>query len=123
MVSFPPFSPLRAPWIGVWREDSRPNGMFTWPPAKLRMEQPNVAPPFCLSAACSFPRTAGLDVDPTSSAPNQSRRMIEGIGPIAVAALALFSTPPLSKSQSLVIRVSPMFALGGAGIELRGRWW
>ena len=82
-----------------------------------------MTPSFCLSAACSFPRTEGLDADPMSSAPNQSRRMIEGIGPIAVAALALFSTPPLKQSQSVVIRVSPMFALGGAGLEMRGAWW
>ena len=103
-------------WGGNW---------LHWPlaVARLALEKQSHDSSFCLSPRCGFPRTAGLDSDPLTAAPNASRRAIEGIGPIAAAALALFSCPPMKSHQPLVVRVAPMLALGGAGLELRGSWW
>ena len=120
-VAIPSFSVVR-PWIGVWGPLS-----LQWQPMAppLSLEKPNGGSSFsfCLSPGCSFPRTSGLDVDPLTAAPTASRRAFEGIGPIAAAAIALFSSPPMKPTQQVVVRPSPMFAMGGVGLEMRGSWW
>lgn len=126
IVSFPPVSPVRVLWLAIGQR-----GSFAWPavvaPLALALQPPvgrsEASSSFCLSPRCSFPRLESLDVDPLSAAPNASRLVIESMGPMGAAALSLFSTPPLRKSQSLVLRIAPLFAMGGTGLELRGAWW
>ena len=130
MVSTPWFAPIsvvtpvRVPWIGVWGA-WRP-GSLQWTALQapqLAMENPNDrGASFCWSPRCAFPHAEGLGAD-ALTLPNASRLAIESIGPVAASALALFMRPEMKKDQSVVVRVSPMFALGGYGLELRATWW
>lgn len=77
----------------------------------------------CLGAACGIPRAVDLEIDPKTAGTASGKRLVEGIGPVAVAALAIFAAPVPKRSRALAMAVSPMFALGGAGLELRAAWW
>ena len=50
-------------------------------------------------------------------------RLITGLGPMAVAALGLFSSPVATQAHPVAMRLSPMFSGGGGGLEMRCAWW
>ena len=77
----------------------------------------------CLDAVCARSRAVNVDVDPQTAGTASGKRLVDGLGPVAVAALALFSAPVPKRTRAMAMAVSPMFALGGAGLELRAAWW
>lgn len=78
----------------------------------------------CLGLKCQGARVAGESVVDTSRAASSgSVKLITDLGPIGTAALALFSDPTLRSTRALAMRVAPMFALGGGGLEMRCIWW
>lgn len=77
----------------------------------------------CLASRCPAPWTLRPDADPASYGASASARVVAGFGAVGAAALALFSSPTPKRYGSLAIRLSPMFAFGGAGLEIRGGFW
>jgi hypothetical protein len=115
-MSMGPFMPLPVLSLGVWRR-----GSFRWSPGPtLANETRSLGLALCVT--CELPHM-GVDVDPRTATPTASRRAIEAIGPIGSGALALFASPVPTRASPVVMRVLPMFALGGGGLELRGGWW
>jgi hypothetical protein len=75
-----------------------------------------------LCVTCELPHM-GVDVDPKTATPTASTQAIEAIGPIGSAALALFARPVPTRVSPVAMKVLPLFALGGGGLELRGAFW
>jgi hypothetical protein len=79
----------------------------------------------CIGPTCPGRARSSSDAngDPDASMKAGSMRLINGIGPIAVTALKLFSSPVATAAHPVAMRVSPMFAFGGGGLEMRCAWW
>jgi hypothetical protein len=79
----------------------------------------------CIGPSCPgrVLKAADSGGDPGAAAKAGSTRLITDIGPVAVKALGLFSTPVPSREHPVAMRVSPMFACGGGGLEMRAAWW
>ena len=67
--------------------------------------------------------TSPVDADGSRAMKAGSLRLINNLGPMAIAALGLFSSPRASETHPIAMRVSPMFALGGGGLEMKCAWW
>jgi hypothetical protein len=76
----------------------------------------------CLGARCAPRIGSKLMLEDGVAERTGSTNAVESIG-IGKAALALFAPPKPKKSTGYAFGVSPMFALGGAGLELRAAWW
>ena len=79
----------------------------------------------CIGPACpGRARSAAYsDADAGSAVKAGSVRLITDLGPLGVTALGLFTNPVASKDHPLVMRVAPIFALSGGGLEMRCAWW
>jgi hypothetical protein len=62
------------------------------------------------------------DDDGKTAGEKGSTRAITGI-PIGAAALKLFASPVPKAHDLIAMKVAPMFALGGGGLEVRCAWW
>jgi hypothetical protein len=85
------------------------------------------APPWklCVGPTCPGRATESgpVDADGSGAMKAGSLRLVHDLGPAAQAALGLFSSPVASERHPVAMRVSPMFALGGGGVEMRCAWW
>jgi hypothetical protein len=91
--------------------------------AKAAFDSSPLGTSLCLGVACS-PRSTRGDTGPDGrpSGANESARLISSIG-IGSAALKMFASPVPKKASAMALGVSPMFALGGGGVEMRCVWW
>jgi hypothetical protein len=64
--------------------------------------------------------TAG---DAGSSVKAGSIRLITDLGPVGATALGLFANPVATPARPVALRLAPMFACGGGGLEMRAAWW
>ncbi|MDB4935775.1 MAG: hypothetical protein JWP87_2747 [Labilithrix sp.] len=90
-------------------------------PPPLPIDLTALGKPLCLGASCA-PKHTALDSDGNPAGAAESARIISGLG-IGAKALALFSSPVPKRSSSIAMGVSPMFAFGGGGLEMRCVWW
>lgn len=102
-----------------------------WTPGSFLLSSPPIGPTasredrnisLCLGVSCAGSQVGG-DVDPRTATPTASTLAIQSIGPIGTKALAMFADPVPKRDQKLAWSVVPMFAMGGAGIEMRFAWW
>ena len=65
------------------------------------------------------------DGEPQTYGAAASTRVVASLGAVGAAALSLFAnpTPAPKRLGAVALRLAPMFALGGAGLELRGASW
>ncbi|HSO34678.1 MAG TPA: hypothetical protein VLT33_19220 [Labilithrix sp.] len=78
----------------------------------------------CLGARCPAAWTVlRPDGDPKTYGSAASARVVASLGAVGAAALSLFSNPTPKRLGSLALRPAPMFACGGAGLEMRAAWW
>lgn len=100
---------------------ARPSTLATLRPFGARREPLSL----CIGAACPgrAPSSADVDLDPGTAVKAGSVRLITDLGPLGVTALGLFTNPVASKDHPVVMRVAPIFALSGGGLEMRCAWW
>lgn len=94
--------------------------------ASLVSARANAPWKLCVGPNCPGPASSGtspIDADGSRAMKAGSLRLINNLGPMAVAALGLFSSPRASETHPIAMRVSPMFALGGGGLEMKCAWW
>lgn len=76
----------------------------------------------CLGARCAPRIASALVLEPGAAAKKGSTSAVESIG-IGKAALKLFASPMPKRTESYAFGLSPMFACGGGGLEMRLAWW
>jgi len=76
----------------------------------------------CLGARCAPRLGSRLTLEPGVAETSGSKHAVESIG-IGKAALKLFANPVPKRQGSYAFGVSPMFACGGGGLEMRLAWW
>lgn len=112
------------PPILVSSNGASEQGSFRWSPRPglplLATEREGLS--LCLGATCAGPRTLGVGFDPRSPGAIASARVIAGLGPMGVAALALFASPVPKKTSPFALAFSLIFACGGGGLAMRGGW-
>lgn len=122
IVATPAFSAFAIGLSGLaltsFRSDARLGLVLRFP---LREPLPLCIGPSCPGQVSSSGPSS--DEEASASAKAGSMRLITGLGPVAVAALGLFSTPVATEAHPVVMRVSPMFAFGGGGLEMKCAWW
>jgi hypothetical protein len=88
---------------------------------QLQLDTRALGNALCLGASCT-PRTTPVDMKGNPAGAAESERLIKSFG-LGSAALALFAAPVPKNKNALAMGVSPMFALGGGGLEMRMVWW
>jgi hypothetical protein len=76
----------------------------------------------CLGARCAPRIGSMLTLEPGAAEKSGSTHAVESIG-IGKAALALFKNPVPKTQAGYAFGVSPMFACGGGGLEIRLAWF
>jgi hypothetical protein len=76
----------------------------------------------CLGARCAPRIGASLVLESGVAEKKGSTTAVESIG-IGKAALKLFASPVPKRTASYAFGLSPMFACGGGGLEMRLAWW
>jgi hypothetical protein len=76
----------------------------------------------CLGARCAPRLGSRLMLEPGVAERSGSTNAVESIG-IGKAALALFKSPVPKTKTSYAFGISPMFACGGGGLEIRLAWF
>jgi hypothetical protein len=76
----------------------------------------------CLGARCAPRLGSRLMLEPGAAEKSGSTHAVESIG-IGKAALALFKNPVPKTQAGYAFGVSPMFACGGGGLEIRLAWF
>lgn len=104
--------------IGVSGLGSFRSSMRVEPPLALFRN----AESLCLGERCWRAPSADEGLNGKTAGEAGSTRAITGI-PIGAAALKLFASPVPKANHLLAMKVAPMFALGGGGLEVRCAWW
>jgi hypothetical protein len=76
----------------------------------------------CLGARCAPRIGSALVLEAGAAEKKGSTTAVESIG-IGKAALKLFASPMPKRTESYAFGLSPMFACGGGGLEMRLAWW